>query len=114
MDSYLVYFYQSPSGRQIVKEFIEKQDILTQTHIQKAVNLLKRYGLRLLNTPILKKINRHPSIFELRITLKKQVRLLFFKCDENAFMVCLIFVKKTQKIPRKEFKIALKRAKEYV
>lgn len=109
-----IYFYKTSSDKEVVIEFIERLDLQTQGKIRNAIRLLKEHGLELLTTPWIKKIYKSPSIFELRITGSLQVRLLFFQYDQNTFVVTNAFVKKTNKTPQKEIKLAVSRKKEFI
>ena len=55
------------------------------------------------------------GIFEVRvITTFKSIRILCFFDDGNLVVLANCFVKKTQKSPRKEIKLAEKLKKEYL
>jgi phage-related protein len=55
------------------------------------------------------------GIFEVRITsIFKSVRILCFFDEENVIVLLNCFVKKSQKTPRKEIKLAEKLKKEYL
>lgn len=55
------------------------------------------------------------GIYEVRvITTFKSIRILCFFDDGNLVVLSNCFVKKTQKTPRKEIKIAEKQKKEYL
>lgn len=55
------------------------------------------------------------GIYEVRvITTYKSIRLLCFFDDENLVVLVNCFVKKTQKTPKKEIKLAEKLKKEYL
>jgi phage-related protein len=113
MEKYFVYYYTSSSGRKIIVDYINNLDIKTQERIRNILKALSEYGLSLLRTTLLKKIYKNPPIFELRITNKPQIRILFTPYGQNSFVVCHIFIKKTQKTPKREIEIAVKRAKEF-
>ncbi len=109
-----IYFYTTSSGRKVVEKFINNFDEITKARIRNSIKLLAEYGLTLLNTPWVKKIYNTPSLFELRITGKKQIRLIFFKYNPTVFVIVHIFVKKQQKTPLKEMRKAVKRVKEFL
>jgi len=55
------------------------------------------------------------GIFEVRITsIFKSVRILCFFDEESVIVLLNCFVKKSQKTPRKEIKLAEKLKKEYL
>ena len=109
-----IYLYKSSSGREVLTEFIDKLDNITKARVRNSIRLLEKHGLDLLKNRSIKKISKKPDIFELRIIGKRQVRLLFAIDDRNTYLVVHIFIKKTQKIPVKEIKLAQNRAKEFI
>lgn len=113
-EKYSVIFYQTVSGKEIVIKDIKKLDQDTQIRIRNVIRLLRRNGLGLLPTPWVKKLNKKPAIFELRVTSGEQIRLFFFQYDNQTFLITNVFHKKTQKTPKRELDLAIKRAKEYI
>lgn len=62
-----------------------------------------------------KHLENTDGIFEVRvITTYKSIRILCFFDDGNLVVLTNCFVKKTQKTPRKEIKLAEKLKKEYL
>ena len=60
-----------------------------------------------------KKIEGVPNLFELRIRGKDNIVRLFYCFQKNRIIIVLHgFVKKTQKIPRRELELAIQRKKE--
>ncbi|MDP3982910.1 MAG: type II toxin-antitoxin system RelE/ParE family toxin [bacterium] len=76
--------------------------------------MLEKHGLRLLAVNTVKKIHSSPSLYELRITGSTQVRLLLMQYDKQTFLILHGFVKKSNKLPEKHYKLALRRTKEYI
>lgn len=113
MEKYSLQLYKSSSGRQVIEEFIYAQDPKTRLRIRNGINLLKRYGLSLLQTKWVRKIYNDPGLFELRIKSDKEIRLIFVSY-ERSFIILHIFIKKKQKLPREELKVALTRIKEFI
>lgn len=111
---YKLYFYKTSSGKEVITDFIDNLEDNLKRKIKTGVDILEEYGLILLRTKWLKKINKFPDIYELRITGKKQIRLLFIQYRELVFLCVHIFFKKTEKTPMKELKLAIKRAKEFI
>ena len=72
-----------------------------------SLNLLKNHG-PFLKPPLIKKITK--DIYELRIIGKTSIRI-FFTPWGNDFYLLHGFVKKAQKTPAKEIKIAVARLK---
>ncbi len=111
---FTIYFYKTSIGREIVLSFIESLDLETKAKVRNGIRLFQEYGLELLNTQWIKKVNRYPSIYELRIRSKLEVRLLFFAMPSNIFVFVNGFIKKTNKLPQRELLIAIKRTKEFI
>lgn len=98
--SYFVEFYKSQENK--VQEKIEY--VLDMIRFEKRVP--KKFFKALENTD---------GIYEVRvITTFKSVRILCFFDDGNLVVLVNCFVKKTQKTPRKEIKLAEKLKKEYL
>lgn len=114
MNKFSLHLYETSSGRKIVSEFIKSFSFTEITKIQNCMNLLKEHGLYLLNTPLVKKLNKLPPIYELRIKTFQAIRLLFYFYKPNIFIMLHGFIKKTNKIPLKELKIAIKRSKNFI
>lgn len=100
-----VYFFQTPRGEKIVKEFIKRLAPKTVGKISQSLDLLKEHG-PLLGMPYSKKLTR--EINELRIRGKEEVRILYTFSKNNIYLLHA-FKKKTQKTPRKEIDTAEKR-----
>lgn len=113
-DKYSVIFYKTVSGRDIVIQDVKSFDVDTRVRIRNVIRLLRQNGLGLLPTPWVKKLNKKPDIFELRVTSGMQIRLLFFQYDSQTFLITNIFHKKTQKTPKHELDQAIKRVKEFI
>lgn len=113
MKKYSLLFYKTSSGREVIDEFITGQDSKTQLKIRNGIRLLRDYGLDLLHTKWIKKIHRNPDLFEFRIKSRKEIRLIFGNI-KNVFVILNIFIKKKQKLPKEELKIALTRIKEFI
>lgn len=103
--SYSVMFYQTTRGNFPVKDFIEKQQINTQAKIAHFIYLLTEYG-PFLKPPESKKI--HTRLHELRIKHTISIRIIY-TFDRQTFYLLHAFIKKTNKIPHKEIRIALDR-----
>ena len=114
MNNFGVNFYETSSGRKIISDFINSFSHVQITKIHNDLDLLKDYGLKLLNTPLVKKIYKKPSIYELRIKTKVEIRLLFYFHKPKNFVVLHGFIKKTNKTPRKDIELALKRLREFI
>ncbi len=107
MPNYKVYFFQTSRGTFPVKEFMEEQNEEIYTKILRSIKLLREGG-PFLKPPDAKKIDR--NLYELRIRGQKAVRIFYTKTVAGYFLLHA-FKKKTQKIPKKELKIAIDRMK---
>jgi len=92
-------------------EFIQKLDSKTREKVLENIRISRFQN----NPKLLKKIDK--NIWEFRTKyLSKQIRLLaFWDVNRNSFMICTHgFIKKTQKLPRKELKRAKQIRREYI
>ena len=109
-----IYLYETSSGKEVITIFIDKLDDTTKARVRNGIRVLKKHGLELLKNRTVDKIARNPDVYELRIVGKKQVRLLFAIYKSCTYLIVHIFIKKTQKTPLKEIKLAQKRVKEFI
>ncbi|MBI2049752.1 type II toxin-antitoxin system RelE/ParE family toxin [Candidatus Roizmanbacteria bacterium] len=112
MINYSIYSYRTSSGKKIIDEITLKFDEKSQLKMREAIRLLKLYGLALLKTQRVKKIWQNPPIYELRVKGIIEMRLLFSFFKPRLFAIVNIFTKKTNKIPKKEIDLAIKRIRE--
>ena len=74
-------------------------------------NLIKEHGLPNVGEPYVKHVEK--ALWEIRLKGKDGIsRALYVTTKSKRVVVLRVFIKKTQKIPRKEIKLALKRAEE--
>lgn len=67
------------------------------------------------STKFFKKLENTNDIYEVRvITSQKSIRILCFQVDGNLIVLTNGFIKKTQKTPKREIKLAEKLKKEYL
>ena len=85
-----------------VEKFISSLDDKTVAKVLRTVDLLEQFGNRL-GLPHSKKINR--GLFELRVRGKREVRI-FYVFKHNHAILIHGFVKKSQKTPQKELRLA--------
>jgi phage-related protein len=108
-----VNFYKSRSGKSPINDFL---DSLSGKQVQKITWVLeiieeshivpKQYFKKLVNTD---------DIWEVRVISSSNIfRLLGFFDGGNLVILTNGFVKKTQKTPKKEIKLAEKRKKDYL
>jgi len=112
MGEYTCIFYETQDRKSPVEEFIESLDEETQNKFILKQQLLEDLGPQL-RYPHTDHIGE--GIFELRFKGKEeQARVLFFFFYGKRIIFTHGFVKKTQKTPRKEIEIALKRRKDFL
>lgn len=110
MSNFKVYYFQTSRGDYPVREFIEQQDKATQTKIARAIRLLIDYG-PFLKPPDIKKLQ--DKLYELRIPGKMAIRI-FYTIASGEYYLLHAFKKKSQKLPKKEIKLAVDRIKEII
>jgi len=103
-----VVLYSSKDGRDSVVKEIDKFGENDSTKVYKVVELLKTYGHSVLETHI-KHING--KIWEIKID---RYRVLYFLYENQHYILIRAFMKKTQKTPQKEIKLAEKRYADYI
>jgi phage-related protein len=91
------------------KKELKKLSKAVRAKITVYIDLLERDGV--LVEPHGKKIDE--QLFEIRIKVRDQWRLLYAYIFENYVIILTIFQKKTQKTPLQEIEKAKKRLKEY-
>ena len=95
-----IEFYEKSDGTKPVLDFIESLDVKLQTKTIGVIVLLKEKG-HLLGMPFSKKLDN--NIFELRVIFStNHVRILYFFDNNNKAVLTNCFIKKTNRVPRKE------------
>lgn len=94
-------------------EFYEKQDLKIQLKIEYVLDLVRFE--RQVPKKFFKLLKNTNGIWEIRvITAFKSIRILCFQDEGNLVVLTNCFLKKTQKTPPKEIKLAEKLKKEYL
>ncbi len=94
-------------------DFYESQEEKVQYKIEYVLDLI-RFEQRV-PKKFFKALESTDGIYEVRvITAFKSIRILCFFDEGNLIMLANCFVKKTQKTPKKEIKLAEKLKKEYL
>jgi len=104
-------YYDTPSGRKPVEDFIERLADKPRSRVYNTLELLEEFGTRL-TLPHAKKVTG-TQLWELRVLGEKSLRFFYVAKVGRAFLLLHGFVKKRRKIPKKEIKIALEGLKEY-
>lgn len=104
-----VIYFESLRGDMPVLDFLKKIDYKTMDKIQRAIDFLIEYGP---NTPY--PFSKHISlrVSELRSSGKNPIRILYGRIGET-FILLNIFIKKTNKLPKKEYELAERRIRQY-
>jgi phage-related protein len=94
-------------------DFYKSQESKVQEKIEYVLDLVRFE--RQVPKKFFKALENTNGIYEVRvITTFKSIRILCFFDDGNLVVLVNCFVKKTQKTPRKEIKLAEKLKKEYL
>lgn len=111
---YDIEIYETKNGKSEIKEYIKKlqennnkSDKIKINKIIAYIRMLKEQGLSL-GAPYIKHIDN--EIWELR---PLRNRILFAYHVENKFVLLSVFMKKTQKTPRKEIQKAKRYLEDY-
>lgn len=112
MASVTCIYFKSGSGRCPVKEFVEALDRYSQRKFFFVVGLLSEFGHRL-PEPHAKFIG--DDIFELRFRgVEGSIRIMYFFFHHNEAVLTNSFIKKTDKTPANQKKLAVDRRKAYL
>lgn len=87
------------------KKFVSKLDKASKAKMAKEINMLEKHGPNL-GMPYSKRLNK--QLWELRTGGQQRVRILYCVGEVT---ICLVnwFVKKSKKLPAREFEKAIKR-----
>lgn len=108
--SWTIKFYLKPNGESPVQNFLDKLDLRSKTKVADAIKILSESG-PFLKPPYMKKLV--PNLYELRIKSQVAVRI-FYSPKTNSYYLLHAFIKKSDKTPAKELRIAIDRMKELI
>lgn len=106
-----IIYYESSSGDIPVYDFVERLSPTAKSKVSNTFDLLIEYGIKL-GLPHVKKVTG-TDLWELRILGGDSIRIFYIATSGRVFLLLHGFIKKSQKAPKKEIKIALARLKEY-
>jgi len=106
-----IIYYHTPNHQEPVYNFIESLDSGAQAKLSTTFDLLIEYGTRLGLPHVKKMVNT--DLWELRILGADNIRLFYVATFNHQFLLLHGYLKKSQKIAKKEIKTALNRLKEY-
>lgn len=107
---YIVELYTSPNGKGIVRDDYLKYPEIQRSKILKAITILEDFGISR-DVPNLRKLSG-TKLWEYRILGKNNIRIILVSIVKEKIMILNIFIKKSQKTPIKELKIAIQRYNE--
>ena len=111
MTKFEVVLYEKANGECPVEEFITSLDMKMQAKMIGLLELLEEKGNQL-REPYSKSID--DGIFELRCKVGNNItRILYFSYYEGKIVLTNGFVKKTQKTPAEEIKLAKERRSDF-
>ena len=94
-----------------VREELESLPADMQARFRRIVELIQGYGLERVHEPHVKHLEG--TLWEMRMKGKDGIsRAVYVTAKGQRVVVVRVFVKKTQKTPRREIEIALQRAQE--
>ena len=109
---YKAVFYDKPDGTEPAKEFLDTLDAKMFAKMTRAIEVIKHGG-----TTVREPYSKHldDGIFEVRAKVGTDIsRVLFFFFTGKRFILTHGFIKKTQKTPPSEIKLAKKYRQEYL
>jgi len=109
-----VILYTTEKGDSPVGDFISSLSKKEEAKVFREIDLLQQKGIYL-NFPHSSDIEGYKGLRELRIRFSsKRIRVIYFLYIKNTFVLLHGFIKKTQRLPKKELEIALNRMKDYL
>ncbi len=112
MTEFEIVFYEKENGNCPVKEILDSLDMKMKAKMVALLELLEEKGNRL-GEPYSKMLE--DGIFELRCRIgNNSIRMIYFFYFAGKIVLTNGFVKKTNKTPRTEIKIAKRRKSDYI
>jgi phage-related protein len=107
-----VEYYRDANGKEPVADFIDSLPTASQAKVLRLISLLADYGV-LLKEPYTRQVKG--KIRELRIKdAQGAIRVLYFTFTGRRFILLHGFIKKTDKTPEREIKVAGMRLNDFV
>ena len=111
---YEIVYYSDDNGENPVLNFILTLSDKEQAKILREVDLLEKFGFSL-GMPHIKKIIGTNDLWELRVKhSSNNFRVFYFHFIDNKFVLLHAIRKTTQKTPKKDINLALKRQINYI
>lgn len=112
MPRFEVQFYETGNGECPVEDFILGLDMKLRVKLVGLLDILEEQG-NLLREPYSKYLD--DGIFEIRCKVGSNIsRVLYFFYDQGKIILTNGFIKKTQKTPPEELKLAKARRNDYM
>ena len=108
---YQAFYFETPSGRRPVKEFLDDIDEKGLRKFSFELQLLEDHGPQLLE-PHAKRLGN--GIYELRFSGRESAFRVLYFFDGQRVIFTNAFKKQTQKTPRGEMELALQRRSIYL
>lgn len=106
--------YYSKNDKYPLIEFLNSLPKKDQAKILRDIDLLQEFGFSL-GMPYIKKMQDSDGLWELRIKQSSNnYRVFYFSIKDNKIVLLHGFKKKTQKTPKKEIEIAIKRKQDFL
>lgn len=112
MNEFKVIFYEKTKNDIPVEKFIDSLDYKTIYKLLSMIQVLEENGNRI-RPPLSKHIG--DGIYELRCKyFINAIRILYFFNENKEIVLTNAFIKKTNKTPQNEIKLAKQRRKDYI
>lgn len=112
MSDYEVEFYEKIDGTCPVAEFLDSLNEKMFAKVARNIDILEKHNINL-HEPLVKYLEE--GIFELRTQVGSDItRIFYFFFVGKKIILTNGFVKKTQKIPRKQIELAIEYKKDYL
>ncbi len=106
-----VVFFRTDSGKEPVQDWLEKFGQSDQDKIETDIRTVAENWLSILPTSRIKKLLPEKDLWEIRCRISDGKRIVRILCaiTDNRLILLHSFIKKSQKTPRKELRLARKR-----
>lgn len=107
-----VIYYTTTKGKNPTEEFLDSLQKQDKVKIFRILQYIEIYGL-ISALPHAKKITG-TSLWEIRVLGKTGIRIMYATLYENSILLVHGFLKKKQKAPAKEVRIAINRMQDWL
>jgi len=110
---WIVEYFRLPGDRQPVAEFIDNQSNYDAAKILRGITLLEEFG-PLLGMPHVRRMVGSDKLWELRIRGRNNISRVFFGQADNKLVLLHAIIKKSQKAPLRDIRLAEERFIQYL